>query len=386
MTDDTDDTNGMAGVTSELVAIPVSDEITLDGILWTPPGEASETAIALSHGTGAAFYYPLLTWLGPRLAAMGYPTLSLNRRDHSQFFGYYTLSDASMDHANAIDLLCGRGARRVVPVGHSYGTVTAPFYVARTDDARVPALVLLSALGDLRTGSMRMAGGQEPYDRLVAEGYQVAVLDVDEAGLDTLVGEHGDRVSVANVDVSDYPAVSAAISGWASAGDLWGLVNNAGWDRAQRFVDTEPAFWRQVIDLNLYGPLNATHAMLPYLSGAGGRVVSIASDAGRVGSSGEAVYSAAKGGTIALMKTLAREHARDAVTFNTICPGPTDTALLAGFDESGRLQEALQRSIPMRRLARPDDFPGLVAYFLSDEAGYVTGQTISVSGGLSMHG
>jgi len=228
--------------------------------------------------------------------------------------------------------------------------------------------------------------GRAITNRLVAEGYQVAVLDLDEAGLDALVDEHGDRVSVANVDVSDYPAVSKAINGWASAGNLWGLVNNAGWDRAQRFVDTEPAFWRQVIELNLYGPLNVTHAMLPHLSGAGGRVVSIASDAGRVGSSGEAVYSAAKGGTIALMKTLAREHAREAVTFNTICPGPTDTALLAGFDESGRLQEALQRSIPMRRLARPDDFPGLVAYFLSDEAGYVTGQTISVSGGLSMHG
>lgn len=166
MTDDTDD---IAGVTTELVAVLASDEITLDGVLWTPPDEVSDTAIALFHGTGAGFYYPLLAWLGPRLAAMGYLTLSLNRRDHSQFFGYYPLHDASMDHAHAIDLLCARGARRVVPVGHSYGTVTAPYYVARTDDARVPALVLISALGDLRIGSMRMAGGQEPYDRLVAE-------------------------------------------------------------------------------------------------------------------------------------------------------------------------------------------------------------------------
>jgi 2-hydroxycyclohexanecarboxyl-CoA dehydrogenase len=127
--------------------------------------------------------------------------------------------------------------------------------------------------------------------------------------------------------------------------------------------------------------------VLPHLVSAGGcRVVSIASDAGRVGSSGEAVYSAAKGGTISLMKTLAREHARDGITFNTICPGPTDTPLLAGFDETGKLQQALERAIPMRRLAEPADFPALVRFFLSEEAGYVTGQTISVSGGLSMHG
>lgn len=159
-------------VTTELVAIPVSEEITLDGILWTPPAASSDTAIALFHGTGAAFYYPLLTWLGRRLAAMGYPTLSLNRRDHSQFFGYYPLAEASMDHAHAIDLLGARGAARVVLVGHSYGTVTAPWYVARTDDPRVPALVLLSALGDLRLGSLRMAGGQEPYDALVEEARQ----------------------------------------------------------------------------------------------------------------------------------------------------------------------------------------------------------------------
>jgi 2-hydroxycyclohexanecarboxyl-CoA dehydrogenase len=121
--------------------------------------------------------------------------------------------------------------------------------------------------------------------------------------------------------------------------------------------------------------------------GAGrGRIVSIASDAGRVGSSGEAVYSAAKGGIIALMKTLAREHARQGITFNSVCPGPTDTPLLESFDETGRLAEALTRAIPMRRLGQPEDFPGVVAMFLSDDSAFITGQTISVSGGLSMHG
>jgi 2-hydroxycyclohexanecarboxyl-CoA dehydrogenase len=117
-----------------------------------------------------------------------------------------------------------------------------------------------------------------------------------------------------------------------------------------------------------------------------GRVVSIASDAGRVGSSGEAVYSACKGGIIAFMKTLAREHARQGITFNSVCPGPTDTPLLDSFDESGRLAQALERAIPMRRLGRPEDFPGIVAFLLSDEASFITGQTVSVSGGLSMQG
>ncbi len=142
-----------------------------------------------------------------------------------------------------------------------------------------------------------------------------------------------------------------------------------------------------MVRINLHGPLNLTHAVLPHMvSRGGGRVVSIASDAGRVGSSGEAVYAAAKGGIIALMKTLAREHARDGITFNSVCPGPTDTPLLAGLDSTGRLQQALERAVPMKRLAAPEDFPALVSYFLSDDAAYVTGQTISVSGGLTMHG
>jgi 2-hydroxycyclohexanecarboxyl-CoA dehydrogenase len=230
--------------------------------------------------------------------------------------------------------------------------------------------------------------GRAIVDGLVAEGYGVRVLDLNEPGLDELAAAHGPNVQAAVTDISDHDAVAGAVAAWVDSGDaIWGLVNNAGWDEARRFVDTEPAFWRKVIDINLFGPLNVTHAVLPHLAAAGGgRVVSIASDAGRVGSSGEAVYSAAKGGTIALMKSLAREHARDAVTFNSICPGPTDTPLLASVDETGRLQQSLERAIPMRRLARPEDYPALVKYFLSDDAGYVTGQTISVSGGLSMNG
>lgn len=229
--------------------------------------------------------------------------------------------------------------------------------------------------------------GRAIVARLVQEGNSVCVLDRDGAGLAALADDFAGKVRTAAVDVSDFTRVGDAVAGFAEQGPIRGLVNNAGWDESVRFIDTEPAFWRKVIDINLYGPLNLTHAVLPHLIHAGGgRVVSIASDAGRVGSSGEAVYSAAKGGTIALMKTLAREHARDGITFNSICPGPTDTPLLEAVDPTGKLQSALERAVPMRRLATPEDFPGLVSFFLSEEAGYITGQTISVSGGLSMQG
>ena len=230
--------------------------------------------------------------------------------------------------------------------------------------------------------------GRAIVERLVEEGYPVGVFDINESGLQELESTLGAAVTAHVVDIQDYVAVQEAVAQFASsAGPVYGLVNNAGWDAAKAFVDTDPEFWRKVIDLNLYGPLNVTHAVLAQLIARGdGRVVNIASDAGRVGSSGEAVYSATKGGTIAFMKTLAREHARQGITFNSICPGPTDTPLLAGFDETGKLMAALSRAIPMKRLAQPADFPGLVVYFLSAEASFVTGQTISVSGGLSMHG
>jgi 2-hydroxycyclohexanecarboxyl-CoA dehydrogenase len=221
--------------------------------------------------------------------------------------------------------------------------------------------------------------GQAIVERLVGDGHPVAVLDLNPAANT----EHGFEV-----DIIDHAAVANAVEAFAaSVGPPYGLINNAGWDQAMPFVDSGPELWDRVIDINLRGPLNVTHAVLPRMVEAGrGRIVSIASDAGRVGSSGEAVYSAAKGGIIALMKTLAREHARQGITFNSVCPGPTDTPLLESFDESGRLAEALQRAIPMRRLGKPEDFPGLVAFFLSDDASFITGQTISVSGGLSMHG
>ncbi|MAU62681.1 SDR family NAD(P)-dependent oxidoreductase [Parvibaculum sp.] len=229
--------------------------------------------------------------------------------------------------------------------------------------------------------------------RLGEESARVAIFDMNEKGAEAAAAEirqKGGEAWAYKVDITDYAAVARAVDAFEkAAGQVYGLVNNAGWDEAKPFIQTEPDFWKKVIDINLYGPLNLTHVVARRLAEQGaGRVVSISSDAGRVGSSGEAVYSAAKGGVIAFMKTMAREFARKGVTFNTICPGPTDTPLLASVDVSGggRLTEALTKAIPMRRLAQPDDYPGMVAFFLSDDASFITGQTISVSGGLSMHG
>jgi 2-hydroxycyclohexanecarboxyl-CoA dehydrogenase len=169
------------------------------------------------------------------------------------------------------------------------------------------------------------------------------------------------------------------------------LVNNAGWDRFQNFVDTDPREWDQLLDINLRGPLNMHHIVVPQMAKRGsGRVINISSDAARVGSSGESVYAACKGGIIAFSKTLARELARKGVTVNVVCPGPTDTPILRGFlgeGESGqKVYDALVRAIPMKRVGQPGDIPGIVAFLASDEAGFITGQVISVSGGLTMAG
>ena len=230
--------------------------------------------------------------------------------------------------------------------------------------------------------------------RLAQEGCAVGILDLDAATGETIVGEikaAGGRASLHAVDITDYDAVARAVESFeASFGPPVFLVNNAGWDRAQSFLETTPEFWRKIVAINLFGPLNVNHVVLRGMATRGfGRVVNIASDAGRVGSSGEAVYSACKGGITAFTKTVARELVGKGVILNTLCPGPTDTAILRSFLEGpdgARIAEGLKRAIPMRRLGVPEDYPGLVAFLLSDDAAYITGQTISVSGGLTMHG
>jgi 2-hydroxycyclohexanecarboxyl-CoA dehydrogenase len=230
--------------------------------------------------------------------------------------------------------------------------------------------------------------------RLAEEGCAVGIFDLDAVAGEEVTDEikaGSGRASLHVVDITDYDAVARAVASFESAfGPVSFLVNNAGWDRAANFLDTTPDFWRKVVAINLFGPLNMNHVVLRGMAARGfGRVVNIASDAGRVGSSGEAVYSACKGGIIALTKTLSRELVGKGVILNTICPGPTDTAILRSFLEGPdgtRIAEGLKRAIPMRRLGAPEDYPGLVAFFLSDDAAYITGQTISISGGLTMHG
>jgi 2-hydroxycyclohexanecarboxyl-CoA dehydrogenase len=190
------------------------------------------------------------------------------------------------------------------------------------------------------------------------------------------------------VDVTDYEAVKRAVE---QAGPVGILVNNAGWDTFRPFLKTDPDFWRRIIALNLVGAMNLLHCVLPgMVQRGGGKVVSIASDAGRVGSSGEAPYSACKGGLIALTKTLAREHARDNIQLNVVCPGLTETGMLEQFMQGAgnpeKLREAYRRAVPMGRLGKPEDVPGAVLFFASDDAAFITGQVLSVSGGLTMHG
>src|SRR5690349_23203900 len=228
--------------------------------------------------------------------------------------------------------------------------------------------------------------GKAIAGKLAAEGATVVVTDMDEASAKATAAALPGAVAI-RVDVTDRQQVQAlADQVMEQFGRIDILVNNAGWDKASPFVESDPADWDRVIAINLYGVLHTCKAVLPIMAAQGsGSVVNLGSDAGRVGSSGEAVYSAAKGGVIAFTKTIAREMARHGVNANAVCPGPTDTALFASMGgDNPKLREALTKAIPFRRLAEPTDLANAVAFFASDEASYVTGQTVSVSGGLTM--
>jgi 2-hydroxycyclohexanecarboxyl-CoA dehydrogenase len=224
--------------------------------------------------------------------------------------------------------------------------------------------------------------------RLADEGCVLGILDLNEAGArETAARCAGATATAYGVDITDRQQVAAAVESFEAArGPVQGLANIAGWDTPLSFLETDRALWDKVIQINLYGPLNMHHVVARGMAERGfGRIVNIASDAGRVGSSGEAVYAACKGGIIAFTKTLARELARKGVTLNVLCPGPTDTPLFDNFRAaSPSIGDALARAIPLRRLGEPGDYAGTIAFLLSDDAGYMTGQTISVSGGLTM--
>jgi 2-hydroxycyclohexanecarboxyl-CoA dehydrogenase len=231
--------------------------------------------------------------------------------------------------------------------------------------------------------------------RFAAEGAKVAIFDLNLEAAQA-VAQHiaaaGGAANAYRCDITERASVDTAVAAAeAQLGPIDVLVNNAGWDVFKPFTKTVAAEWDKLIAINLTGALNLHHAVLPGMAARkGGRIVNIASDAGRVGSSGEAVYAACKGGLIAFSKTIAREHARHGVTVNVVCPGPTDTALFADYKQGAgnpeKLMEAFTRSIPLGRIGQPDDLPGAILFFASADAAYVTGQVLSVSGGLTMNG
>jgi 2-hydroxycyclohexanecarboxyl-CoA dehydrogenase len=228
--------------------------------------------------------------------------------------------------------------------------------------------------------------GKAIAERLTEEGARVAVTDIDEkSALDTAA--ELDSAAGFRLDITDAAEVAITVAETVAAlGPIDALVNNAGWDQLSPFLDTDEDLWDRIIDINLRGPIRMTKAVLPgMVERQSGRIVNISSDAGRVGSTGEAVYSACKAGIIGFSKTVAREVARSGITVNAICPGPTATPLLESMvGEHEKLIESLKRSIPLGRLGLPEDIAGAVAFMVSDDAGFITGQTLSVSGGLTM--
>ena len=231
--------------------------------------------------------------------------------------------------------------------------------------------------------------------RFAEAGAKVAVFDMNLEAATKVADEikaAGGQAAAFKCDITNRAEVDAAVAGTIETlGPVDVLVNNAGWDVFKPFLKTVPEEWEKLIAINLTGALNMLHSVLPgMVESNSGRVETVASDAARGGSSGEAVYSACKGGLVSLSKTLAREHSRHNITFNVVCPGPTDTALLADVAEGARdpakLIEAFRSAIPLGRLGQPDDLAGAIVFFGSDAASFITGQVISVSGGLTMHG
>lgn len=235
--------------------------------------------------------------------------------------------------------------------------------------------------------------GREIALALARQGRAVALADIREAEAketaSVVTAEGGEALAV-GMDVTDRDSVAA---GFERVGEELGspaiLVNNAGWDELRKFVDTDEEFWQRVIEINYKGVLRTTKHALPSMVEAGwGRIVNIGSDAARVGSSLESVYSGAKGAVISFTKTIAREVARKGVTANAVCPGPTETPLLgeiiSGQGEAGKVIDSMTRAVPMKRLGQPHEVAAAVAFLASEDAGFVTGQTLSVSGGLTM--
>lgn len=231
--------------------------------------------------------------------------------------------------------------------------------------------------------------GRATVEMLAQAGAHVLLGDIDEergGAAAAALREQGLGVHFIRLDVTDAESIAAfKQEAYRTTEHVDIVVNVAGWGKIQPFVENTPEFWRKVIDLNLMGPVAVTRAFLDQMIERGtGKIVTIASDAGRVGSMGETVYSGAKGGAIAFTKALAREMARYKINVNCVCPGPTDTPLLAAVPE--KHQEAFARATPLRRLAKPSEIADAVLFFVSSRSDFITGQVLSVSGGLTMAG
>jgi 2-hydroxycyclohexanecarboxyl-CoA dehydrogenase len=239
--------------------------------------------------------------------------------------------------------------------------------------------------------------GEAICNRLAEEGVKISIFDKNLQGAQRVfksISDRGCESHIEELDISSYKAVQHAVaSAEKKLGPTEILINCAGWDKVMGFLDTDEALHDKVIAINLKGPVNMMHVVARGMSERKyGRVVSISSDAGRVGSSGQAVYSGCKAGVIAMSKTLAREFARDGITFNTVAPGPTKTPMMEAALEGGdsaagkKILEKMIKSVPLRRIGLPEDLAGIVTFLACDEASFITGQVISVSGGLTMQG
>jgi 2-hydroxycyclohexanecarboxyl-CoA dehydrogenase len=233
--------------------------------------------------------------------------------------------------------------------------------------------------------------GRATVLKLAGLGASIAIVDINEEAANKVAGEikeAGGDALVVKTDISDYEQVQVMAK---RVNDHFGkidvLVNNAAWDKIQPFMDTTPDLWYKLIDINLKGPIHVTRAVLEYMiqQETGGAIVNVVSDAAKVGSTGEAVYSAAKGGVYSFTKSVAREMARYKIRVNSTCPGPTDTPLLDDVKKTmPKVVEAIEKSVPMRKIATPEQQANAVVWLASDEASYITGQSLSVNGGLNM--
>jgi 2-hydroxycyclohexanecarboxyl-CoA dehydrogenase len=244
----------------------------------------------------------------------------------------------------------------------------------------------------LVTGAAR-GMGEAIAQGLAQDGFAVICADIRAPQATETAGriaQAGGRAAAVAMDIRDPASVAEAVrAGREALGEIDTLVNVAGWDELKPFVETDEPFWQEVLEVNFKGGMRLTKLLLPGMMQRGwGRVINISSDAGRVGSSLESVYAGAKGAVIAFTKTIARESARRGVTANVVCPGPTDTQMLkdvaAHHDNAETVLERMARAVPMKRLGQPEDVAWAVRFFASEQAGYITGQTLSVSGGLTM--